>query len=144
MLQPVLRSDLNAFELEYAKIVGRKYAELDKWEARIAAELSNRQTENDNLKQQAQRAKETAKTSSEQQHRSEAKESAPRFVPNEKFKTLYRQAARMMHPDLGTDDADRARRAQAMAKVNDAFARGDEGAEKVGSRKSVRKQIALR
>jgi hypothetical protein len=40
----------------------------------------------------------------------------------EQFKRLYRQLARRFHPDLAVDEADRARRTDKMAAVNDAYA----------------------
>jgi DnaJ-domain-containing protein 1 len=42
------------------------------------------------------------------------------------FKSLYREAARRMHPDLATDENDRFRRERFMAEVNRAYQEGDE------------------
>jgi DnaJ-class molecular chaperone len=39
-----------------------------------------------------------------------------------KIKKLYRQLARSFHPDLASDDADRAYRTDKMTAVNDAYA----------------------
>jgi hypothetical protein len=41
------------------------------------------------------------------------------------LKTLYREVAKRVHPDLTLDDADRSRRQRLMADANQAFAYGD-------------------
>ena len=122
-----LKADLRAFERHYLQTVGRRYAELDEWEAKIAAAMAEREPKNDDLRQRAERARETARASA-QQSQAEPDGAAASFTPSDEFKALYRQAAMLMHPDLATDDADRQRRAKAMIQVNDAFAKGDEAA----------------
>jgi DnaJ-class molecular chaperone len=49
-----------------------------------------------------------------------------RFKPSDDLKRLYREIAKRIHPDLATDDAERAKRNQLMAEVNRAYADGDE------------------
>lgn len=51
-----------------------------------------------------------------------------RHVPREERKeirTLYRTLARLCHPDLGSDEEDRARRQELMLQINDAWERQD-------------------
>jgi len=51
-----------------------------------------------------------------------------RHVPQEERKeirTLYRSLARLCHPDLAADDADRERRQELMLQINDAWERQD-------------------
>jgi hypothetical protein len=42
------------------------------------------------------------------------------------LKNLYREVARRIHPDLATDEADRVRRQEFMARANRAYEEGDE------------------
>jgi DnaJ-domain-containing protein 1 len=53
-------------------------------------------------------------------------EEAQDFAPSENLKQLYRQIAKKVHPDLATDEAERVRRQDVMAAVNQAYEEGDE------------------
>jgi hypothetical protein len=65
--------------------------------------------------------------------------SAPEVEPEQLvLKRLLRRLARLLHPDLARDDAERSRLGELMARVNAAYARGDRTAlelmaEKVGA-----------
>ena len=66
-------------------------------------------------------------------------EEPPEVEPEEIVtKRLYRRLARVLHPDFAQDDAERARLGELMARVNEAYAKGDRTAlelmaEKVGA-----------
>src|SRR6266849_5784602 len=45
---------------------------------------------------------------------------------SESLRNLYRQAAKLLHPDLTLDGAEKEKRHRLMADLNDAYARGDE------------------
>ncbi|MEU6094356.1 J domain-containing protein [Streptomyces sp. NPDC047079] len=49
-----------------------------------------------------------------------------RVRPSEEARKLYRELARKAHPDLAQDEAERKRRDEFIARVNAAYARGDE------------------
>lgn len=53
-------------------------------------------------------------------------ESTKSFKPSDSLKKLYRQAAKLIHPDLTTDDEERLYRQKVMAEVNLAYENGDE------------------
>jgi tetratricopeptide (TPR) repeat protein len=53
-------------------------------------------------------------------------ESSRDFKPSDSLKKLYREVAKRIHPDLATDEAEKARRQELMIAVNEAYETGDE------------------
>ena len=49
-----------------------------------------------------------------------------RFSPSPSLKSLYKEVARRIHPDLATNEVDRARRQKLMAEANLSYQAGDE------------------
>ncbi len=101
------------------------YAELDEWNARLA-ELRAEQAGTPEAKAEADEARTQAEEAYSAAH-GEAAEVQP-FTPSPELKKLYREAAKRVHPDTATDEADRARRERLMKEVNAAYASGDEDA----------------
>ena len=116
------RRQLAAFEARYLRLVGGFYSELDDWNARIA-ELRARQTPSAGATQEAEAARRQADQTKEEAHRET--ESAPPFDPSPELKSLFREVAKRVHPDLGMDDADREKRTRLMADANRAYQAGD-------------------
>ena len=48
------------------------------------------------------------------------------FKPSQNLKQLYRDVAKLIHPDLATDEKERLRRQELMAQVNQAYENGDD------------------
>src|SRR5262249_4354554 len=48
------------------------------------------------------------------------------FTPSDVLKRLYREIAKRIHPDLATNESERAKRNQLMAEANRAYENGDE------------------
>lgn len=120
-----LKAELAAFEGLYLRRVGVLYAELDEWNARLA-ELRAEQTRTPEAKAEAAEARAQAEEAYSAAH-GEAAEVQP-FLPSAELKSLYREAAKRVHPDTATDEADRVRRERLMKEVNVAYAAGDEDA----------------
>ena len=126
-----LEQDLAAFRADYLRIVGRRYATLDDIKARIAAVRASQHPNEQSVQEEARRARETADDTAKQAGNDAPRgEPLPSFEPLDALKALYRAAARQMHPDLAATDAERTRRHEWMAKVNDAYRQRDESALK--------------
>jgi hypothetical protein len=125
LLLASLKAELAAFEGLYLRRVGVLYAELDEWNARLA-ELRAKQADTPEAKAAAAAARTQAEDAYSAAH-GEAAEVQP-FSPSADLKKLYRDAAKRVHPDTSTDEADRARRERLMKEVNAAYAAGDEDA----------------
>jgi hypothetical protein len=116
------RSELSIFEGRYLRQVGRLYAELDSWKARIA-ELQARLHPSETLKAEAEAAREHARQTYEEAH-GKASE-LPDFTASPELKSLFRDVAKQIHPDLSKDASDLERRTRLMAEANRAYEAGD-------------------
>ncbi len=123
-----LKGELSLFERRYQQVVGVKYTELDEVKARILELAAAFYPRSDDFRAGARAARERARQSSEESegfHQLEDDEQED-FIPSEELKKLFREAAKKIHPDLAADDADRARRHELMARLNQAYDRQDE------------------
>lgn len=119
-----LKVELAQFQFRYYQGPGRLYAELDDWEARIAMVEAGMHPDDVEAQFRAQAAEEQARRSAEEAGMIEKKPPPPPEITPE-TKQAFRQAAKLMHPDRATTDAERERRNVMMAKVNRAYESGD-------------------
>src|SRR5438105_4662106 len=111
-----LQAELHAFESQYLKIVGSRYAELEEIEARMA-EAQRKAYEQDDREE----AEDAAWSVSDELSCGQTK-----FHASERLKKLYREVARKFHPDLAVDEQERTHRHQLMIAVNRAYETGSE------------------
>lgn len=121
-----LQSALRAFETRYLRVVGVRFATLDQLEAQIAEALARRHAQDQELQRGAASARATAADTAGIFSVVQDAEQDEKFSPDDHLKKLYREVARRIHPDLTTDDDERARRNLLMVEVNRAYAAGDE------------------
>ena len=113
-------AEVNAFEFEFEARVGHLWDKLDALETEIQGYEDRIQVMRKGylpVERQYQRAWQAPPIS--------VPTPPPQPVSpasDEQIKRLYRQLARRFHPDLTTDDAERAYRTQKMAAINDAYA----------------------
>jgi hypothetical protein len=126
-------ADLNHFERHYLQSVGRRYALLDDLKAKIAEARARQNPQSQDAQEQARQARSQASESARAAGEEHADTSSPDNVASppppkrsESLDKLYRQAARLLHPDLTLDGDEKKLRHRLMAEVNDAYARGDE------------------
>jgi hypothetical protein len=117
-----LSSHLAAFEGRYLRKVGALYAELDEWKARIAG-LRAQRDPSSAARRRSEEAREQARRTHEAAHGEASR--PPEFNPSPEFKSLFREVAKRIHPDLAKDSADRDLRTRLMAEANRAYRAGD-------------------
>ena len=123
LLLVTLEGDLKSFEIEYFTKVSTKYAILDKLQASLDKLLLSKSPESKIFQKKAQESQAKADKSS----RSQKKFSTISEVENKKFeptleiKTLYRELAKMLHPDLVLEKEEKERRHKLMQEINHAY-----------------------
>jgi hypothetical protein len=118
-----LRTSIAAFQGTYLRQVGTLYAELDEWNAKIAAQTAHKER-TENARSAAASANAQAAESHAAVHGEAA--NAKDFEPSPELKSFYREVAKRAHPDLATDEADRKNREKYMKRANQAYEQGDE------------------
>jgi len=121
-----LRAELEQFEAKYTMEVGRLYAELDDIEALIAEEEVRIHPEDEEIRLKAQEARRRAEESAAQAEAEDWEHCSFKWQPTIEAKKAYHKLARLIHPDLALDAEERERRHGLMAKLNDAYAAGDQ------------------
>ena len=121
-----LHSEITSFERRYLEVVGSRYAAIDRLEAQIAECTARSHPTDPSAREQAESARARAQESAEALGDVDRESSTSDFEPTEELKTLYRQAAKELHPDLTTDEEERRRRKKAMAELNKAYEEGDD------------------
>ncbi len=122
-----LRAELEQFEANYTMEVGRLYADLDEIEAQIAEEELKLNPEDEEIKARAEEARKRAEESAEAADEENWQACTHKWNPSPEAKKAYHSLAKMIHPDLAIDSEERTRRTDLMAKLNDAYAEGDQG-----------------
>jgi hypothetical protein len=123
-------AELDRFRLHYLRRFAPLYAEIDRLEAEIASRVAVR---DDTVEARARAAETAARADESGEAFSNARDSAPgpteseelRAGPSPELRDLYREAAKMIHPDLAADDEERERRTKLMAALNAAYTAGD-------------------
>lgn len=122
-----LIGEMQSFESLYVKIVGVRLVELDDIEAQIQERLVSNHPHDINAQFKAETARENAQASSQAFQQSDKEtESIEKFKPTENLKNLYREVAKLIHPDLEQDEKARIYREELMKQANQAFQMGDE------------------
>jgi hypothetical protein len=118
-----LESELADREL-YIATLRAEYAELDEINAQIAEQLARQRSGDTQFKDAAQKARRQAEESRSAAE-AHASEDQSRALPSKELKSLYREVAKRVHPDLSTDPEDRKTRQRLRAEANRAYEKGD-------------------
>jgi hypothetical protein len=120
-----LQTELRAFEARYLRVVGSRFAQRDDLEAQIAEAVARRRPRDVAANREAEHSRARATQSAEAADSALSMHVNESFEPTDDLKRLFREIAKLVHPDLTTDDRERERRHRAMTAVNQAFAAGD-------------------
>jgi hypothetical protein len=121
-----LQAELRAFEARYLRVVGSRFAERDELEARIAEAKARQRPQDVRVNRDAAESRARAVQSADSTSRAALMSADESFKPTDDLKRLYREIAKLVHPDLTTDGRERDRRNGVMAAANSAYADGDE------------------
>lgn len=121
-----LLGELHLFERRYLRVVGVRYAQLDELLAKIAEASAEQAPADPRAQEKAAEARSRAEESAQTASEAGEAPSELRFEPPESLKKLYREVARAIHPDLATDEQQRARRTRLMAEANRAYEERDD------------------
>lgn len=119
-----LQTELLPFETRYVRGVGVRYAELDEIHARVAELYARSHPEEEQAQEAAARARRQANKSKAAVGQPVPEEEESAASPT--LKSLYREVAKRIHPDLGADSGDRVIRERLMAEANRAYRWGNE------------------
>jgi hypothetical protein len=115
---------LEQFEARYTMEVARLYAELDEIEAEIAEEEYKLVPDDEDIKRKVEELRRHAEESAARAAAAKEKRDF-RFDPTPEAKKTYRSLARLIHPDLALDAADKEKRHGLMSELNRAYSAGD-------------------
>jgi predicted nucleic acid-binding Zn-ribbon protein len=118
------KAETGRFQQRYYATVGRLYARLDQLNAQLAEIRAKRNPSNDAMVDRARSAREQARRSSEEAGLVQERPKPPPNIGPD-LKQAYRQAVKLMHPDLALSERERQRRTKLMAELNLAYERGD-------------------
>ncbi|MFL5793146.1 MAG: hypothetical protein ACJ742_01810 [Actinomycetes bacterium] len=125
------RNELHAFETTYRKALGSRYARLDELADRLdetaapADDPDGLSPEDDGPAERYPGQGLPGGQNWAWGEREPDKEPERRAVVGEDAKRLFRQLARLIHPDLAADPQERERRTNLMVAANDAYEQGD-------------------
>ncbi len=121
-----VRSELERFEAQYTMQVGRLYAEQDDIDAQIAEEEVKLVPDDQEIKKRAEELRRRAEESAARANDEKLQEQIDRIKPTAEAKKAYHDLARIIHPDLALDNEEKEKRHGLMAKLNEAYSKGDQ------------------
>ncbi len=121
-----VRGELERFEAQYTMEVGRLYADLDEIEALIAEEEVKLVPDDHEIRAKAEELRRRAEESAARANDEGLENISFRLRPNAAAKKAYHDLARVIHPDLALDAAEKEKRHGLMAKLNAAYSAGDQ------------------
>ena len=122
-----LQANLKSFEIEYFLKVGSRYVELDELQALLDQILASKKSSDPTAKRKAQESRQRAEESAKdaKQFKGQDENGKQKFKPTTELREIYRELAKLVHPDLTLDPVEKARRHGLMQQINEAYQNGD-------------------
>lgn len=121
-----IKAELTHFNRKYSQIISHLYSELDEVKAQVAEALSRCEPNNIEMSERASLFRRNANDSTKEILKSKINSNQSIIYPSDDLKKLFREAAKLIHPDFSIDDNDKELRHQVMAQVNSAYENRDE------------------
>jgi len=121
-----MRAQLEQFEARYTMEVGRLYADLDEIEAQIAEEEVKLVPDDQEIRKKAEELRKRAEESAARAADESLENISFKLRPSPEAKKAYRDLARVIHPDLALDVAEKLKRHGLMARLNEAYSAGNQ------------------
>lgn len=121
-----LRAQLEQFEAQYMMEVGRLYSDLDEIEAQIAEEEVKLVPDDQEIRKKAEELRKRAEESAARAYDESLENVSFRLRPNAEAKKAYHDLARVIHPDLALDAAEKEKRHRLMSQLNAAYSAGNQ------------------
>jgi hypothetical protein len=118
-----LQREQQVFEAAYLRSVGRAFADLDALIAQVAQLLALRHPSDRAAREQAEEAAQHSARNSDAVAKADSCISDA--DAGAQLKSMYREVAKRVHPDLADSEEDRAVREELMKAANSAYERGD-------------------
>ena len=118
-----LTGDLRSFEIEYNIKVGAKYSNIDRLQATLDKILLSKSPTSKIFQKKAQesQAKADKSFSNQEEFTNKQTENTKKFEATSELKSLYRELAKLLHPDLVLDPEEKDRRHILMQIINEAY-----------------------
>jgi hypothetical protein len=122
-----LQADLHSFEIEYYLKVGEKYVHIDRLQATLDNIIASKAPKYINAKKRAAESNKKAQQSENdaEQYKQLNETKQNKFEATPELKSLYRELAKLLHPDLTLDPKEKQRRHKLMQQINEAYQAGD-------------------
>lgn len=120
-----IKAEIRVFENSYQQMLGSKIAELEQLEWQISGLLGTGETGEEHHKYFHTTEQQSSKSRTGKTTLLDDDPDNTGILEEKSLKSLYREVAKTIHPDLASDDHERFRRQELMATANLAYQQGD-------------------
>ncbi len=122
-----LQANLHSFEIEYYLKIGSKYVYLDRLQADLDLILASKIPEDSTARKRSTESSKKAEQSAKaaDAYIGTVDKKSNRFETTPELKSVYRELAKLLHPDLTLDPNEKERRHKLMQMINEAYQAGN-------------------